>query len=71
MNRRIKSARRFVEERMMKIEVEFGNGEAALLGAILGDHADELRERWEVETMDDLVKLLAMHGADNLDTLVG
>lgn len=60
------------EERMtMKVEVEFGNAEAALIKIIFEQYRNDLHERWEVETMADLVNLLAMHGADNLGDLAG
>ena len=34
-------------------------------------HRDELREHWAVDTMADMVKLLAMHGLDSLEGLAG
>lgn len=53
----------------MKIEVEFCASEAALLKGIFEQHRDDLRERWGVDSLADTVRLLAMHGADNLGEL--
>lgn len=55
----------------MKIEVEFSKSETAVLEAAFEQHRDELREHWAVDTMADMVKLLAMHGLDNLEGLAG
>lgn len=53
----------------MKIEVEFCASEAALLKEIHEQNRDDLRERWGVDSLADMVRLLAMHGADNLGEL--
>lgn len=55
----------------MKIEVEFCKSETAILEAAFEQHRDELREHWAVDTMADMVKLLAMHGLDSLEGLAG
>lgn len=55
----------------MKIEVEFCKSETAILEAAFEQHRDELREHWVVDTMADMVKLLAMHGLDSLEGLAG
>jgi hypothetical protein len=55
----------------MKIEVEFCKSETAVLEAAFDQHRYELRERWEVDSMAGMVKLLAMHGLDNLEGLTG
>jgi hypothetical protein len=55
----------------MKIEVEFCKSETAVLEAAFDQHREELRERWEVDSMADMVKLLVMHGLDNMEGLAG
>lgn len=55
----------------MKIEVEFSKSETAVLEAAFEQHREELHDHWEVDTMADIVKLLAMHGLDNLEGLAG
>lgn len=54
----------------MKIEVEFCKSETAILEAAFEQHRDELREHWAVDTMADMVKLLAMHGLDSLEGIL-
>ena len=55
----------------MKIEVEFSKSETAVLEAAFEQQREELHDHWEVDTMADMVKLLAMHGLDNLEGLAG
>lgn len=55
----------------MNIEVNFSSSESALLASIMESRADALRERWNVETIADLVRLLAMHGADEIESIPG
>ena len=55
----------------LKVEVEFCKSETAVLEAAFEQHRDELREHWAVDTMADMVKLLAMHGLDSLEGLAG
>ena len=55
----------------MKIEVEFSKSETAVLEAAFEQHREDLHDHWEVDTMADMVKLLAMHGLDNLEGLAG
>lgn len=55
----------------MKIEVEFAPVEVAVLKTSLDIHADILLSRWGVSSFPDFIKLLALHGSDNLNDLIG
>lgn len=53
----------------MKIEVSFTGVEAAVLQQILADESQAL-QAWDVESLPELVHLLAMHGADHAGELM-
>lgn len=49
----------------MEIMITFSPGEAALLRATFAEKREALRTKWEVDSFEEYIELLAMHGLDH------